>query len=69
MTKLDWNRPGPVRRSAPQISMRVSGIRNEQARELAQLQRQAGEVYSGAGMTARDAAHHIRRLKHQLGQR
>lgn len=39
------------------------GITNEQAKELARLQRAAGEPYSGSGMTEREARVEIQRLK------
>jgi hypothetical protein len=39
------------------------GITNEQAKELARLQRAAGEPYSGSGMTERAARAEIERLK------
>ena len=39
------------------------GITNEQAKELARLQRAAGEPYSGSGMTEREARAEIQRLK------
>jgi hypothetical protein len=39
------------------------GITNAQAKELARLQRTAGEPYSGSGMTEREARAEIRRLK------
>jgi hypothetical protein len=39
------------------------GISNAQAKALAALQREAGEVYTGSGMTAREAAAAIERLK------
>jgi len=43
----------------------VRGITNKQASYLAALQREAGEPYCGAGMTAREASAHIGRL-HEL---
>lgn len=53
--------PGP--RSVDQPSARrPRGMTNEQAKELARLQRAAGEPYSGNGMTEREARAEIQRL-------
>jgi Family of unknown function (DUF6011) len=55
-TNVDGH-PGPSRgKSKPK------GITNEQAKELARLQRAAGEPYSGSGMTEREARAQIQRL-------
>ncbi len=40
----------------------IPGITNKQAKFLADLQRQAGETYSGAGMTREQASGEIQRL-------
>src|SRR5690242_15686549 len=45
------------------------GISNEQAKELARLQRAAGEAYSGSGMTEARARAEIQRLKAEVSRR
>jgi hypothetical protein len=54
-------------KSAPRKS-KAKGITNDQAKELAQLQKAAGERYSGSGMTESMAHAEIQRLKRQLGR-
>ncbi len=54
-------------RSAPRKS-KPKGITNVQAKELAQLQKAAGERYSGSGMTESMAHPEIQRLERQLGR-
>jgi hypothetical protein len=67
MTRLDWSRARTrsklQRLDRPPPKPRQRGISNDQARELAQLQRAAGVPYSGNGMTAAAAAAAIRDLK------
>jgi hypothetical protein len=68
MAKLDWERArsrervGPPQRK-PQMPR---GISNDQAAELARLQRQLGVPYSGNGMTAREAARAIDAARAQV---
>jgi hypothetical protein len=54
------------RRGRRRNRARPKGITNAQAKDLARLQRQLGEPYSGAGMTARQAADAIRARRAQL---
>ena len=54
-------------RSAPSKS-KPQGITNDQAKQLAQLQKAAGERYGGSGMTESMAHAEIQRLKRQLGR-
>jgi hypothetical protein len=54
-------------RSAPRKS-KPKGITNDQAKELAQLQKAADERYSGSGMTESMAHAEIHRLKRHLGR-
>ena len=49
-----------------QTQSKPRGISNEQAKELARLQRAAGEAYSGSGMTEARARAEIQRLKLKL---
>jgi hypothetical protein len=71
MAKLDWERArsrervGPPQRR-PQLPGRPRGISNDQAAELARLQRQLGTPYSGNGMTAREAARAIDAARAQV---
>jgi hypothetical protein len=46
----------------------MSGITNRQAKYLASLQREAGERYSGSGMSAFQASTEIRRLRQERDQ-
>ena len=65
--------PGTSRNSTPgqpaerpstwRTKSKPKGITNEQAKELARLQKAAGETYSGSGMTEREAHAEIQRLK------
>ena len=55
-------RRGSTQRAKPK------GIGNAQAKELARLQRAAGKSYSGSGMSEREAALEIARLKRDAGQ-
>jgi hypothetical protein len=53
--------------SGPRKS-KPKGITNEQAKELARLQKSAGERYTGSGMTEHRALAEIRRLRRELGR-
>jgi hypothetical protein len=55
----------PPPRSVP----KPRGISNDQARELAGLQRRLGERYTGSGMTAADADRAIRAARERLADR
>ena len=50
-------------RGVSQPRSKPKGITNEQAKELARLQRAAGEAYTGSGMTEREARAEIERLR------
>jgi hypothetical protein len=52
----------------PPPTRRARGISNDQARELARLQRALGERYSGSGMTADEAERVIQVARARLGR-
>ena len=54
-------------RPTPGASSRACGIANEQAAELARLQRALGVPYTGRGMTAAEAARAIASARAMLG--
>ena len=56
-------------RSKPDTSSRTRGISNNQAAELARLQRALGEPYTGRGMTASEAASAIASAQARLADR
>lgn len=67
-TAADESRASTLNRADDRQGMRRSkskpnGITNEQAKELARLQRAAGETYTGRGMTEREARAEIERLR------
>lgn len=55
MTRLDWDRARRRPVAGPRAP-RQRGISNDQARELAQLQKALGLPYTGSGMSAMAAA-------------
>jgi hypothetical protein len=54
--------PAAPRPGNERSTRKPRGITNEQAKELARLQRTAGESYTGNGMTEREARAEIQRL-------
>jgi hypothetical protein len=68
MAKLDWERARSRERAGPpeRKPRMPRGISNDQAAELARLQRQLGVPYSGNGMTAREAARAIDAARAQV---
>jgi hypothetical protein len=67
-TAVDQSRASTPDRADYQQSMtraksKPKGITNEQAKELARLQRAAGEAYTGRGMTEREARAEIEKLR------
>jgi hypothetical protein len=68
MAKLDWERARSRERAGPpeRKPRMPRGISNDQAAELARLQRQLGTPYSGNGMTAREAARAIDAARAQV---
>ena len=59
----------PVKRRTTSKPRKPRGISNEQAKELAQHQRQLGEQYTGHGMTHDDAASAIAAARARLTAR
>jgi Family of unknown function (DUF6011) len=55
--------PDAPRSTGWRAATKPNGITNDQAKELARLQRAADETYTGSGMTEQQASAEIRRLK------
>ena len=60
---------GASRDERPPPTRRAPGIANDQAREIARLQRALGDRYSGNGMTAAEAERAIRAARSRLSPR
>jgi hypothetical protein len=59
----------PATRTDPHNAKgKAKGISNSQAKELARLQRVAGETYSGSGITEDQARAEIQRLRRLLDE-
>lgn len=72
--RVDTSGPATIRlppetpRRSRGATSKPRGITNQQAKELARLQRAAGESYSGSGLTEDEARSEIARLKRALGE-
>jgi len=77
VTRLRWDKAArhqrvherggePLERLDRVPSRKARGITNDQARELARLQRRLGERYTGSGMTAAEADGAIRSARHRV---